>query len=424
MPPRPSLTWKLVILSSLYFVQGLPAGFQATALPTYLYQAGVGKAALGYLGALALPWSLKVLWAPLVDAYWSPALGKRRSWILPMQALLLLTCVAAALTPVPGSMTAFLGLVMLMNLFAATMDIAVDGLAVDLLTPEELGHGNSSQVVGYKCGMLAGGGLLMWAASSLGWRVLLLAMAGLVLLVLLFTLTWREPEAEAAPDRGPEPEAPAAGGPGKLRQAVGLLLRTVKVPGAGWVLLYVATYKAGETLVDVMFKPFLIDAGYINKVGLWMGTYGMVASLLGSLAGGFLASRWSIWAALMVATALRAGPVVGEWWLAAAQAAGHLTEGPVLAVTIAEHFFGGALTTVVFAFMMARVDPRIGGSHFTLLATVEVIGKLAIAPASGHLAERMGYPGLFALGSGLSLAVLLVVLPLRQAPPARAPQQV
>lgn len=423
MPARPSLAWKLTILSTLYFVQGLPAGFQATALPVYLYEQGVSKTALGFLGALALPWSFKALWAPLVDSYWVPSVGKRRSWILPMQGLLALACVAAACTPVSPALRVFLGLVLLMNLFAATMDIAVDGLAVDLLRRDELGHGNSSQVVGYKVGMLTGGGLLMWASGSLGWRPLLLAMAGLVGAVMLFTLLWREPSAEPAalPDEGPyrttEAPAPSDEQPPSVGQVLRTLLRTLSVPGAGWVLLYIATYKTGETLVDVMFKPFLLDAGFPKEtIGLWMGTYGMVASLLGSLAGGLLASRWSIWGALLAATILRAGPVFGEWWLAT----GHLSAQAVLSVTIAEHFFGGALTTVVFAFMMARVDPRIGGSHFTMLATVEVIGKSAVAPASGYLAERMGYAGLFGLGSALSLAVLLVVLPLRSRAPAPA----
>jgi hypothetical protein len=411
---RGSFAWKITILSTLYFVQGLPAGFQATALPTYLRKEGASTVLIGFLGALALPWSMKVLWAPLVDSYWLPSLGKRRSWILPMQALLLVSCLLASL--VPGNLPLFLGLALLMNLCAATMDIAVDGLAVDLLTKEELGHGNSSQVVGYKVGMLTGGGLLMWATGSLGFRPLLLAMAGLIGVVLLLTLSWREPSLEHGEvnEEGPyraaaEVEAPVLPEESKMRQVLRLLKQASGRPGAGWVLLYIATYKTGETLVDVMFKPFLVDAGYGAKIALWLGTYGMVASLLGSLLGGWMASRWSLWHALMVATVLRAGPVFAEWWLAV----GNTSDATVLAVTIAEHFFGGILTTIVFAFMMGQVDPRIGGTHFTLLATIEVIGKAPMGPLSGILAHTAGYANLFALGAVLSLAVIFAVIPLK-----------
>ncbi|RYE92501.1 MAG: MFS transporter, partial [Myxococcales bacterium] len=123
------------MLSTLYLVQGLPAGFQATALPVYLRGQSMSRTSIALLGLLALPWSFKALWAPLVDTYWVRSVGRRRSWIVPMQVALCAACVGAALTPVPGSLMLFLGLVLLMNLFAATMDIAVDGLAVDLLEP-------------------------------------------------------------------------------------------------------------------------------------------------------------------------------------------------------------------------------------------------------------------------------------------------
>src|SRR5687767_6318696 len=148
---------KLGVLWTLYFVQGLPFGFQATALPVYLRAAGVSLAVVGMATALALPWALKIFFAPLVDRYGSARFGARRSWILPLQLGLLACCAAAALVPpVPleRSLAPLLWLVFGMNLFAATMDVAVDGLAVDLLEPDELGQGNIAQVVGYKAGML------------------------------------------------------------------------------------------------------------------------------------------------------------------------------------------------------------------------------------------------------------------------------
>src|SRR5262249_32041432 len=179
----------LAALSALYFTQGLPFGFQALALPVYLRQSGVALTTIGFLSALAAPWIIKPVWGPLVDRY-----GTRRRWIVPLQGGLALTCAAAALSP-PTShagMVGLLALVFLMNLFAATQDVAVDGLAVDLLRPEDLGAGNTAQVVGYKVGMLTGGGVLVGLSADIGWRGLFLIMAGLTALALAVTLTVRE----------------------------------------------------------------------------------------------------------------------------------------------------------------------------------------------------------------------------------------
>src|SRR5688500_16245933 len=148
---------KLVLLSLLYFAEGLPFGFQSIALPVYLRESGRSLVAIGLLSALSLPWMLKPLWAPLVDGYGAT----RRAWILPLLAGVAVSCATAGLVDphTSAGLAALLVLVLSMNLFAATLDIAVDGLAVDLLDRRELGGGNAAQVVGYKIGMLTGGGL-------------------------------------------------------------------------------------------------------------------------------------------------------------------------------------------------------------------------------------------------------------------------
>ena len=187
---------KLWILWTLYFLQGLPFGFQATALPVYLRASGMSLTGIGLATALSLPWMLKIFWAPFVDRFGSGRLGRRRSWIIPLQVLLALTCAGAALVPPSRALGVLLFLVFLMNLFASTMDIAVDGLAVDLLEVPELGHGNIAQVVGYKVGMLTGGGLLVWATQWIGWEGLFVVMAMLIAGSLVVTATYRERHAK------------------------------------------------------------------------------------------------------------------------------------------------------------------------------------------------------------------------------------
>jgi hypothetical protein len=400
---------KLGILWTLYFVQGLPFGFQATALPVYLRSAGMSLQGVGLATALALPWSLKILWAPLVDRYGGGRLGRRRSWILPLQFLLAATCAAAALVPPgdsPGGLTPILVLVLAMNLFAATLDIAVDGLAVDVLEIGELGYGNVAQVVGYKAGMLTGGGLLVWASGWIGWEGLFLAMTALVGACFLVTLTWHESDQT----RRREPTSPLVHP--RLGEILAGLRRAVTADGTGWLLLFVGTYKLGETMADTMFKPFLVDAGYGGQqIGLWVGTWGMLFSIVGSVGGGVLARRLPLLRAVGVAAALRALPVAGEWWLSLVEP----TPSRVLTVTCAEHLFGGALTTALFAYMMGRVDKRIGATHYTLLAAIEVWGKLPAAWVSGFVAASTSYPFLFGLATVLSVAFLALLPPLRAA---------
>jgi MFS transporter, PAT family, beta-lactamase induction signal transducer AmpG len=396
---------KLGVLWTLYFVQGLPFGFQATALPIYLRTAGVSLTEIGLVMALSLPWSLKILWAPLVDRFGSPRLGRRRSWILPLQGALALSCLAAAAIPPGHRLRELLFLVFVMNLVAATLDIAVDGLAVDVLSTRELGQGNIAQVVGYKAGMLVGGGLLVWASGRIGWQGLFLAMAALTGACFLVPLAWHE---RRPTDPGGQ-SARAVVHP-RLGEIVRVLRRVATAPGAGWFLLFIGTYKFGESMADTMFKPFLVDAGFApERIGLWVGTWGLLFSIAGSIGGGVLAGRLPLLRAVAVTAVLRVLPVAGEWWLTMVDP----TPGRVLAITCAENFFGGALTTALFAYMMSRVDRRIGATHYTLLAAVEVWGKLPAAWVSGWLADRTSYGVVFATATVLSIGFLGLLAPLQ-----------
>jgi MFS family permease len=406
---------ELALLWALYFVQGLPFGFQATAVPVLLRERGASLFVVGLSGALALPWLLKPLWSPLVDRFHSPRLGRRKSWLLPMQALL---CAAMALAAsVADQMASLIALVLVMNLFAATLDIAVDGLAIDVLRARDLGHGNAAQVVGYKLGMLTGGGLLLWASGRIGLRGLFASMAALVGVVLVATAFFSERERE------PE-QRPTSSAKDDSETLCGVLRRlrsALASRGSAWLLLVVGTYKLGEAMADAMFKPFVLDAGFAKEqIGLWIGTWGMVFSILGSLAGGWAATRLTFVRAVAVTAILRVGPLAGQWWLAAA---GAPTATAIIAVTSAEHLFGGALTTTVFALMMSRVDPRVGASHFTVLAAVEVLGKTPGSWLSGLIAQHTGYASLFALATALSVAFLGLMWPARHGGSAGADER-
>jgi MFS transporter, PAT family, beta-lactamase induction signal transducer AmpG len=392
-----AMSRKLAILSTLYFVQGLPYGFQLIALPVYLRGAGVSLTGIGLASALSLPWVFKVVWGPAVDRWGSPRFGRRRSWIVPLQLSLLTSCVIAAYVPPDRGLWTLLAMVFLMNLFASTMDVAVDGMAVDLLRVEELGYGNVAQVVGYKLGILTGGGLLVWASGRIGWHGLFLAMSALIAAAVAVTFAFREPPPKE--DRTHE----------SLGAIVAALWQALRVPGTGFLLLFIGTYKLGETMADAMFKPFLFDEAHFTaqQVGFWLGTWGMVLSLTGSFLGGVLASRIGILHAVAIASGLRALAVAGEWWLSLVEP----TTSRVAAVIAVESLFGGAVTTAIFAYMMSRVDRRIAATHYTLLATVEVFGKQLASWISGFVADLTGYPTLFLIATVLAVAFLGLLIP-------------
>lgn len=399
---------RLAWLASLYVVQGMPFGFQANALGAFLRAEGVSMTRIALTTALALPWSLKALWAPFVDRHHVERLGRRRSWIVPMQALLAIAMLAAAGTPIHPDPTALLVLVLLMNLFAATMDIAVDGLAVDLLQKEELGAGNAAQVVGYKVGMLAGGGLLVWASERLGvgWSGLFSAMAALVLVVLAITLAIDE--RKVTKGRGVEEASHLSMG-----AIFGALRAAFARRDAGWVVTLVMTYKLGESLVDPVFHALLVDRGMSRaEIGLVVGTWGMAASIAGSLIGGLWASRRTVLDVLGRLAALRAGALVLPWLIALS---GPWPHALVAVATSVEHFVSGALTTVMFAFMMQRVDRRIGATHYTVLATLEVLGKAPLAMVSGAIADRVGTGVSFGVAVALAAGWALLLARARPA---------
>ena len=436
-----SFIFRLAILSLLYLVQGLPFGFQAKALPVYLTSQGLSLTGVGFAGAVSLPWLLKPLWAPLVDRWGSERFGRRRSWIVPLQAALASTCLGLAFVP-SEALLLFLGMIALTNLFAATMDIAVDGLAVDMLEPEQLGWGNVAQVVAYKLGMVLGGGVLLWASQWIGWRGLFEAMSALIALALIVTLAWTEPrsDSEQAGESTPEirssrirdaqsPHPPSQIRSPRIRSDLGVLLRTLARalarPGGLALLLVVATYKVGESISDAMFEPFLIRYAHWDspRVGLIIGVYGMWFSLAGSVLGGAFVRRFGGFRVLVAFATARTVSIAAVVWLATLAPA-QLDNQVVLLAKGLEEVCGGGLTTAMFAFMMSRVDRRIGATHYTLLAGVEVFGKSPGGLLSGVIADAFGFVVTFATALGLSalcLPLLTLVRPRATGAPATGP---
>lgn len=398
--------YRLVMLFFLYLVQGIPFGLQVTALPVYMRQQGISLELIGYSSALFLPWMLKFFWAPLVDRFGSSRIGRRKSWILPLLALQSIISLVIGTGVGEISLPLLLTGIGLLNFITATQDIAVDGLAVDILSKSSLGYGSAAQVVGFKAGMVISGGVLVWASSLIGWQGLFFSISLLPLVPMLLLLFFKEKSEH-------EYEQSTHSVASLFRMALELFSSLKAVP----MLLFLLSYKAGETMADIMFKPYLVDSGFTAaQIGLWVGTWGMAFSITGSIVGGILASRLSIRRALFISLSIRVIPLFLQWNLTT-HVPGVLE---VQIVTILEHFGGGVITTAVFAWMMSMVSSKAGATQYTLLASIEVLGKSPAAWLSGVITEWIGYGGTF-LTAAVSSTLVIVLIPLLGYSPFRSP---
>ncbi|WP_374446144.1 MFS transporter, partial [Stella sp.] len=262
---------RLATVLGLGFASGLPLPLTFGTLSFWLAEAGVSRTAIGLFALVGTAYSLKFLWAPLVDALPLPLLtrwfGRRRGWTLGVQAALILAIVALGLTdpaadPVPTAIAA-----LAVAFLSATQDIVIDAYRIELLPPEAQGLGAAAVQWGYRGGMLAAGAGALYAAQFGGWHVAYAVMAALMLVGVLTVLLSPEPESvDRATAEPPPPPATA----GAAVRAAAWVRSAVVAPFAdfarrpGWlaVLLFVVLYKLGDALAGIMSNPLYVELGF------------------------------------------------------------------------------------------------------------------------------------------------------------------
>ena len=389
MHRAPPFLRKATILGPLYFAQGLPFGFFILALPVIMRSRDYDLASVGLSSALALPWALKFLWAPLVDRFYLPSVGRRRSWLIPLSALTVALFLALALLPQADSVAALSLGMLAASFLAATQDIATDGLAVELLDENERGIGNALQVGGYRVGMIVGGGALLIVYDHLGARVTFVVIAALLASAMVPVVRFTEP---SMPTRTRENE-------------IGERTRPPEGPGIAWSwLALLVGYKVGESLAGGMSRAFLADAGLsLSDVGALAGFGGSIAGILGAILGGIAAGAAGgtrLRRALFGCGVAQAVGVAGLAIVASMSAPSLSLLGASLFL---EQLTGGMATTALFTAMMGRCRPGHAAADYTRQACAVVIGSGLAATLSGVLAEHLGYVSLFGLASLLAL---------------------
>ncbi len=392
---------RLATIFLLYVCQGLPGGFLAVVLPVLLRERGQDLATVGAVSVLSLPWLLKFLWAPAVDRVFVARWGRRRTWLLPAQAGMIAASLACAWLSPERHLACVAALFLVINVFAATQDIASDGLAVDetVRAPMRAGSVNAAQVAGFKLGNVLGGGVLLMLVDRLGWAGSFVGMATCLALVWLRIWFLREDS--------PPPLAPLT----HVAKTTTVRAIFAAAPLSLWVFLPLA--KFGESLGGAMAKPLLVDNGFSKaSIGLLDGTLGGGSTIVGALVGGWVVRRFG-WAKVAFAAAVGQGMGLAAlaWVVPWAPTVWHAAP-----VVMLEQSCGGAFAVAVFALAMRACTAQHGASQFTVMQVIYMSGAFAAAPLAGVVAQTWGYSLLFACSGVLTLGVgaLAMRMPLQR----------
>jgi len=384
----------------LGFGCGLPFLLVGGTLSTWLRDTGVALSAIGLISYASFFYVLKFLWAPLIDRYPLPFLGRRKGWLAVSQLLLIVALIAMALHGPGVSIMTFVALVGLASFAGATQDIVVDAYRIEIAPLEAQAALAATYTLGYRLALMASGALALYLAQLSGWKVAYLAMASFMFLPFLAGLLSREPAEKKA-----------------------LVMREINVGEAfikpfqdffvrnGWVLalallVFVGLFKLPDQMIGVLAGPFYLDSGFtkadiatVSKLyGIWIGIAG--AFLGGFCVAAFNIRRMLVIAAIAVAVSnlaflLMAMNPSENWAFFAAISADNLSQG-----------FAG---TVLVAFMSGLTNRNFTATQYALLVSLANLPGKFIGGVSGYIVEATSYQTFF-IFSSISVVPTLLLL--------------
>lgn len=361
----------------LGFASGLPLALTAGTLQAWLTVAGVDLRTIGIFALVGLPYTLKFLWAPLMDRFVPPWLGRRRGWMIAMQLGLIAGIAAMAATD-PARMPWMLAiLALLVAATSASQDIVFDAYRTDVLKPQERGFGAAVSVTGYRIAMLTSGAVALILSEYIGWHSTYFLIAGLMCTGVGATLL------------SPEPVSPVTA-PRSLEEAVWGPIREFfsRSPAVG-LLLLIVLYKIGDAFAGSLTTAFLIRGMGFSpaEVGLVNKGMGMVATIVGALVGGAVMAKMGLFRSLLMFGLLQAVSNLSFMLLAWV---GKSYPAMVSAVAF-ENLSGGMGTAAFVALMMSLCDHRYTATQYALLSALAASGRVFVGPPSGYLVESVGW---------------------------------
>ena len=387
------------------FSSGLPLYLLINLLPAWLRGEGVDLKAIGLFALIQLPFTWKFLWAPLMDRYVLPILGRRRGWMLASQLALLGAMTAFGLYTPQQNLASIAALSFAVAFFSASQDVVIDAFRREILPDSELGLGNTIHINAYRLSSLIPGSLALILADHLPWPQVFLITALFMLPGIAMTLVVKEP-------------ALAAATPKTLREAVvepfHEFLTRNGVRGALWVLGFIFLYKLGDSMATALATPFYLDMGFSkSEIGLVAKHAGLWPAVIGGLIGGAWMLKLGINRALWAFGVVQVASIVGFAWLAqqgpfAEVGARELT---YLALVIGFEALGVGLGTAAFVAFIARTThPAYTATQFALFTSLAAVPRTLANAGTGYLVEGLGWAPFFWLCTAIALPGMVLLL--------------
>jgi len=414
---------RVLIVMFLGFSSGLPLALSGSTLLVWMTEAGVNLGTIGLFALVGTPYTIKFLWAPLIDALDVPLLsrrlGRRRGWLLLSQLLLMAAIVfLGACDPSASPLVVALG-ALLVAAVSATQDIIVDAFRVESLDESEQAAGMASYVAAYRIGMLvstagalflvsgfeSGLGFARHAAWSAGYAV----MAVLVLIGVATTLAAAEPEKSINADAAHARET--------IRQrvveaAAGAFSEFLRRDLAFVALAFVVLFKFSDALSGALTAPFVIDLGFSrNEYAAIIKGVGLAATLIGGFAGGFVARAYSLSTSLWLGGLLQALANLAFSW----QAVLGMNAAWLTFAIVAENFTSAIGTVIFVAYLSALCrNPLHTATQYALLTALAAFGRTYLSSGAGFIAAATGWVWFFVICAGAGLPALFLLAVLQQ----------
>jgi PAT family beta-lactamase induction signal transducer AmpG len=412
--PTPRASWRdsiavylqprVLIVLLLGFSSGLPLALSGSTLLVWMRESGVDLGTIGLFALVGTPYTLKFLWAPLVDAlhvpFFTHAFGRRRGWLVFSQLLLIAAIVLLALTD-PARAPWFVALAaLLVAAMSSTQDIVVDAFRVESLPESEQAAGMASYVAAYRIGMLVSTAGALFIVSGFegtgiprgaAWMWGYVVMAALVLIGTVTALSATEPGQSARVETATQAETAFAR---VLHAAAGAFSEFLTRKNALAALAFVVLFKFTDAFSGTMTAPFVIDLGFSrNDYAAIVKGVGLAATLIGGFAGGFVARRYSLAASLWIGGVLQAIANLSFSWLALVG-----VNEWALALAITAENFTSAIGTVIFVAYLSALcrNPLHTATQYALLTALAAVGRTYLSSGAGYVAKAVGWPLFFA----------------------------
>jgi PAT family beta-lactamase induction signal transducer AmpG len=408
---------RVLIVMLLGFSSGLPLALSGSTLLVWMRESGVDLGTIGLFALVGTPYTLKFLWAPLVDAlhvpFFTHRLGRRRGWLVLAQLLLICAILLLALTdPARSPLLVALG-ALLVAAMSSTQDIVVDAFRVESLPESEQAAGMASYVAAYRIGMLisTAGALFMVSAfestgiaRSAAWMWGYAVMAALVLIGTATALAATEPAQSARAEAATGTETAFAR---VMHAAIGAFSEFLLRKDALAALAFVVLYKFTDAFSGTMTAPFVIDLGFTrNDYAAIVKGVGLAATLIGGFAGGFLARRHSLAASLWIGGVLQALANLSFSWLAVAGVSQWAR-----AFAISAENFTSAIGTVIFVAYLSALcqNPLHTATQYALLTALAAVGRTYLSSGAGYVAKATGWPMFFVVCVAVAVPGLILL---------------